>query len=554
MATRTKRRVKRAASARGYKTGTVGKALEVLGYFIDGQEEWGVRELAAVLRQPISSVHRLLKTLRELGYLEFDPSLQRYSVGLELLRIATVVMRRPRLSAVAMPVVASLESQTGESVWLAIYESRRQRIFYIHEQSAARLIKVAAPIGRAAELSKDVAGLAILATMPEEDAGKLTDADRASAVGDARAKKYAVEICEGREKVIKIAASIRKKDGEPVGAVVLVVPADRFKEMSEVDLASKVIATANEISRRLGARILGGSSTGSWHDGMELVAGLIDDRWSGLSTVPDLGGGVSNLVELGEGRAAYCVTTAADAWAAYKGLSPFLLPMSKLRMVAPLSSVFLHMVVGKGVRLRTFADIVNLRVSAGLAGSSTHQLLRELLKLSGITEKLMRKSGGEVVEFDFAESARQLAAGNVDVIFGLLDSERQFNEPVKNKGARAISLDAKLIGSITAMNPGYVRSSIAAGTYHGQKSDLATVAVGTIFATTVLRKDAEVYTLAKLLSEKSVELRKGAPPQSQFRTSSPIRYDSVPFHVGVEIYLSEVASSSGHSRAVGRSS
>ena len=88
---------------------TVSKAFAVLRCFIDGQEEWGVRELAAVIRQPTSSVHRLLKILRREGYLEFDPAVQRYRVGLELVRVASVI--RP-VSLRAFEAVATLTPAT----------------------------------------------------------------------------------------------------------------------------------------------------------------------------------------------------------------------------------------------------------------------------------------------------------------------------------------------------------------------------------------------------------------------------------------------------------
>lgn len=50
--------------------------------------DWvGVRELARETGLTISTAQNLLKTLQKSGYLEFEPSLRKYKIGISVLRL-----------------------------------------------------------------------------------------------------------------------------------------------------------------------------------------------------------------------------------------------------------------------------------------------------------------------------------------------------------------------------------------------------------------------------------------------------------------------------------
>ncbi len=485
------------------RSDAIGKALAVLRCFVDGQEEWGVRELAAALRQPTSSVHRILKILRREGYLDFDATAQRYRLGLELMRIAAVVTRRPRLDAVAAPVMAALCARLGESIWLAVHEPERGRAIYLHEHAPERLLRVPAPIGRAIPLAEDIAGLVILAAQEEASLPPAL-ARRVAAI---RGDTYALEVTPGRDRLLRIAAVIRGTGPQPSGALVLAMPENRFDAGQELALAADVVAAANEIAERQGARILGGASSGSWRDGVEALAQLVKGRIPGVSTAPSLGGGVSNLLALQEEQAAYCITTLAALRSARAGLPPFAKPLPKLRAVAALSDLALHIVAAGNVRCEGIADLAGLRVAAGLPGFASHQLLLDLLRLAGVTPAARRKAGGEVVAYEFAEAARQLMLGNLDVVLGLVDAaEPSVARVLQGHPCRLITPDPVLMERLAAEQPGFHTTTIAPGTYAAQRRAVVTLGVQSVLATHAGRRPAEVASLARLLAEQGSTL------------------------------------------------
>src|SRR6056297_379957 len=88
--------------------GSIGKAIVVLKSFIDGQEAWGVRELASSLDLPTTSVHRMLKSMRGHGIVVWEEATGKYRLGPEMHRWAAVMRFQHKLPAIVQPVARDL--------------------------------------------------------------------------------------------------------------------------------------------------------------------------------------------------------------------------------------------------------------------------------------------------------------------------------------------------------------------------------------------------------------------------------------------------------------
>lgn len=519
---------------------SIGKAFAVLRYFIDRQEEWGVRELAAVVRQPTSSVHRLLKALRKEGYLEFDPKVQRYRIGVEFIRVAAVVAKRTRLGPTALPIMRDLVQLTDETVWLAVYEPDRDRVVYIEEQAPSAIFPIPSPVGREFPAYEDVAGWAVLAAQRPgtDEHGKAKKITRRwpAEIEQARSRGFALQISEGRDPIVRLAVPVFSSEGAPIGALVLALPHYRFKPASEFSLAAALMNAAANLSERLGARILGGASTGSWRDGVQVIAGLLREALPAISTVPSLGGGTQNLLDLQAGRGAYCITTVSSARAAFRGAPPFTQPMAELRNVMSLSRLTLHIIVRKGVACSSIADLAQLRVSPGLSGFSSYQLFQDVMRVAGMPA---RSSKGQIIELDYAEAARQLVQGNIDCIFVLIVSETSVFKSAVQANGRLLSLDKQFVSKFLEVDPGYERAQIPAEIYAISQKPINTVSVSTLLATTRARKDAEVHKVAETIFENRAELAKVSPSYEDLSFDYASRDIDIPFHPGAEQYWAE---------------
>ncbi|HWL28727.1 MAG TPA: helix-turn-helix domain-containing protein, partial [Burkholderiaceae bacterium] len=310
----------------GNSVAAVAKALHTLRAFVDGQERWGVRELASSLGLPPSTTHRLLSTLKREDFLQQSGEEPEYTIGFEFTRLAAAVLQRNELHEVAAPVMREISGITGESVWLALYDASGQRIAYIAESEAIHASRYVAPLGREEGVVDNACGIAILASLSDEQrqhamasARARMSADKLLALDAARHAGYAILRSTEVESAMIVAAAIKDSSGRCLGSLGIVVPLHRFGDGQGKIYGDRMQDACRRISARLGARFLGGSRSGSWGDAIGLINQTVKQHLPTLPITPVLGGGTRNLDALGTGMGAYGLTTSSSLYDAYHG-------------------------------------------------------------------------------------------------------------------------------------------------------------------------------------------------------------------------------------------
>ncbi len=173
---------------------SISKALLVLRAFVDHQDRWGVKELATVVDQPVSSTHRLLQILRAEGLVDWNSESQKYFVGVELQRWADSVTSRSKRHDLGCKAAQAVTARLGQTCWFVIYDPARHRMVYVSEAPSgaegARTIHPRTVMG----LADDMPGWAVLARLPPDTRRQpLAAASRATrqAVATAAARGYA---------------------------------------------------------------------------------------------------------------------------------------------------------------------------------------------------------------------------------------------------------------------------------------------------------------------------------------------------------------------------
>ena len=102
--------------------GTVNKALGMLT--LVGQHPRGATagQLAEVAGYPFSTAYRLLNSLVEAGFVDYDPQDKRYRLGLRIFQLAQKVSSARGFSGTAMPILHGLTELTHESSILAVLD------------------------------------------------------------------------------------------------------------------------------------------------------------------------------------------------------------------------------------------------------------------------------------------------------------------------------------------------------------------------------------------------------------------------------------------------
>lgn len=243
---------------------TLTKGLRILEALARGGQARGVTELATELGLTKSNVFRLLQTLGALGYVRQTAD-RHYAATLKCWQVGRGVVEALNLRDLAAPEMQALARDTGEAVYLAVPEG--MAVVYVDKIDGTRPIRSWNPVGGTAPIHCAGTGKAILAANYDQLRGRLKDrlprftertitslsaldADMAAT----RARGYAIDAGEYRDRVHSFGAAIRLPDGVAVAAIGVSVPDVNLPEAGEVRIGGLVRAAAAAVTERL-ARI-----------------------------------------------------------------------------------------------------------------------------------------------------------------------------------------------------------------------------------------------------------------------------------------------------------
>jgi IclR family acetate operon transcriptional repressor len=249
------------------------RAFQVLRRLAESNEgARGVRDLAAELDWPPSTVHRVLRALEQDGIVSVDPD-GHYKLGLQFLKLAYRATNGYPVWDSAIPALRELVAECHETALLGIYDRRRR------EMTFAAAVESDHPVRYVADLRREwypihsgASGLAIFSFLPEGERAEVirtsglpmltpaTITDPKALETEARKirkRGYAVSRGERIQGAAAVAAPVWDSDHRVLGDVFVTVPLDRFQQTDEHGLASAVVSCAKVITARLSGGIHG---------------------------------------------------------------------------------------------------------------------------------------------------------------------------------------------------------------------------------------------------------------------------------------------------------
>lgn len=137
--------------------------LQLLETYSSERKSWGIREWARELGVNPSSVSRLALTLRSCGYLEKNPSTNRYSLGPKVLRLAELYRDYNPLTNVAYKIFESYLDKFEYNFCFAALEEFTYEVIYLTVLDGRGPVKVVSLPGEITPLHASALGKAILA-------------------------------------------------------------------------------------------------------------------------------------------------------------------------------------------------------------------------------------------------------------------------------------------------------------------------------------------------------------------------------------------------------
>jgi DNA-binding IclR family transcriptional regulator len=245
---------------------SIERAAAILRLLSGRTRRMGVVELAGQLELPKATVHGILRTLRDVAFVEQDPESGKYQLGAALLHMGSSYLDGNELRTRALNWADALASRSQESVRIGtLHEGRVLIVHHVfrpddsHQalEVGALLPAHATAIGKAllAESEYVVAELAA-SGFPSFTSATVTDPEQLrTQLKEIHDRGWAADFEELVDGEVSYAAVIKDRRGLAVGAIGISGPVERLcrDAVPKPDLVSYVREAARAVSRDLGA-------------------------------------------------------------------------------------------------------------------------------------------------------------------------------------------------------------------------------------------------------------------------------------------------------------
>ncbi len=258
---------------------SLGKVLHVLECFSRTERDLGLAEIASRTGLPKATAHRLLASLKSIGFIDQDHGGDRYRLGMKLFELGSVVLANMELPREAQPFVDRLAAMTGAAVHLCVFDGA-QAVF-IDRRRADTATRNTLTLLEGAPVHCTAVGKAILAFQPRRavervigegltafTAATLTTPEALLAdLALIRERGWSLDDEEHQPGTRCVGAPIRNGAGQVIAAISASGTPDLLPAGKDEAHGRLVMGIAGELSRRLGhapRRALAGT-TGAVH-------------------------------------------------------------------------------------------------------------------------------------------------------------------------------------------------------------------------------------------------------------------------------------------------
>ena len=248
----------------GGRVRSLSRGLGILALFDAEHRDWSLDEILDRTGMPRMTAYRMVRTLRDEGYLVLDRSTAQYALGPAMLAGAYLSESYEELARMALPYLKALASETGESVTLAV--EVRGVVVCADMVRSARPNRQEVAVGRIVGDTANAHGKLFAASRPSHERRRivrgrheqrtpntLTDPeDLGRELLRIRQDDVAYDLEEHDLGTCAVAAPVRDQMGRLVASVAVVVPAGRFRGEARAACAEAVKRAGAALSAFLG--------------------------------------------------------------------------------------------------------------------------------------------------------------------------------------------------------------------------------------------------------------------------------------------------------------
>lgn len=249
---------------------TTARVSEVLLAFAGAEKPLGITDIARSTGLSKAVVHRIVQELCNSSFVWQNPQTRKYQPGISAFALSDAANQSSQFRRIGLELLADLAEHTGETATLSGRIGHRR--IYIGQVESSQLVRISVQVGSAQPLTIGASGAAILAFLPENEIEATLSAvvrsnsgsNNNSAEPDPAALRerlkqvaqqgYARSHGERIADATSFAAPVRNRFGDVIGCMSAAALTSRLTPEREQDLATHVMASADELSSRLAAQ------------------------------------------------------------------------------------------------------------------------------------------------------------------------------------------------------------------------------------------------------------------------------------------------------------
>ncbi|QOS76785.1 IclR family transcriptional regulator [Paenibacillus sp. JNUCC31] len=236
----------------------VERALDILLCFTT-RSDLGLTEIASQIGLHKSTVHRLMATLEERGFVIRDAATEKYRLGIRIWELSAHMSRSDDPAILLLPAMERLRDRLGETVSLYLRDgSERIRIQAVQSDQAIRRV---APVGVRLPLSVGASSKVLMAFATEEDREDLMNGPEwpvfidpkvyLAQMGDIREHGYATSYEEREPGAAAVSVPIMDRRGNIAAALSLSGPVSRLSQKTLHEYAPVLKEAATQMGLML---------------------------------------------------------------------------------------------------------------------------------------------------------------------------------------------------------------------------------------------------------------------------------------------------------------
>jgi IclR family acetate operon transcriptional repressor len=247
------------------KNQSLTRALTLLERLSETPTGVSLTDLSYQLGIPPATVHRLLSTFEELGFVEQDSANGLWFVGLKAFTVGNAFLSRRDFVASARPHMHSLVDQCGETVNLGVIDDGE--VVFIGQVESREVMRMIVRLGSRSPVHASGVGKALLAQLTEQQLARIlqqrglahytertivTPVQLREELENIRQLGYALDDEEHAVGLRCVAAPIFDENRQALAAISLSGPKARMTDARLDELGVAIRQTADEITQALG--------------------------------------------------------------------------------------------------------------------------------------------------------------------------------------------------------------------------------------------------------------------------------------------------------------